>query len=81
MPDVLQRYNWNGESRQLGSCWRMHTNKRNAECELWTHILGWELRLIVSGELLQSQVCRTQEEVFDTFEQWKAAMLWEGVDS
>ena len=55
--------------------------KRKASCELWTHVLGWELRLVASGELLRSQVCRTQEEVFDTFEQWKAAMLEKGMDT
>ena len=27
------------------------------------------------GELLRSQVCRTQDEVFGAFEQWKVAML------
>ena len=78
MPDVLQRFKWNGEPRQIGTCWRFRKSKRKAQCELWSHIVGWELRLIASGELLQSQVCRTQEEVFDTFEQWKAAMLEKG---
>jgi hypothetical protein len=78
MPDVLQRFNWNGQPRKIDICWRLHKAKRKAECEMWSHILGWELRLIASGELLQSQVCRTQDEVFDTFEQWKAAMVGRG---
>ncbi len=36
------------------------------------------LQLHASGEMLQTQVCRSQDEVFNTFEQWKAAMLEKG---
>lgn len=31
---------------------------RAVGCELWTHVLGWELRLTSGAALLQSQVCR-----------------------
>ena len=43
-----------------------------------THQLGWELRLDVAGSLQRSQVCRSQDEVLDTADQWKAAMLEKG---
>jgi hypothetical protein len=33
------------------------------------------MRLLVGQELVQSQVCRNQDEVFTTGEQWKAAMI------
>jgi hypothetical protein len=49
-----------------------------AECALWTNPLGWELRLVSGKELLQSAVCRSQDEVFDTTEKWKAAMMEKG---
>jgi hypothetical protein len=55
----------NGTPRELGACWVLRKGKRQARCEMWSHVFGWELRLIASGELLRSQVCRTQEEVFD----------------
>jgi hypothetical protein len=40
-------------------------NGREAMCKLRTHQLGWELLLFVGSqrEIVQSQVCRTQEEV------------------
>jgi hypothetical protein len=48
-------------------------------CELWSHEFGWELRLVVDGgELTRSQVCRSQDEVLDVTEQWKAAMVGKG---
>jgi hypothetical protein len=43
--------------------------------------LGFELRLTAANELLQSHVCRSQDDVLSTFEQWQAAMLEKaGVD-
>jgi hypothetical protein len=34
--------------------------------------------LEIVGSLQRSQVCRTQDEVLDTTEQWKAAMIEKG---
>jgi hypothetical protein len=40
---------------------------------------GWELRLMIDGGILQrSQVCRSNEEVLDIQELWKAAMVGKG---
>ncbi len=49
-----------------------------AACRLVTHALGWELRLEVAGSLQMSHVCRARDEVLDTSEQWKAAMVEKG---
>jgi hypothetical protein len=52
---------------------------RQAVCELWSHQLGWELRLVIDGgELTRSQVCRSNDEILDMQEQWKAAMIGKG---
>jgi hypothetical protein len=40
-----------------------------------SHQFGWELRLEADGELITSQVCRNNEQVLTTHEQWKKAML------
>jgi len=80
--DVLQRANWYGEPTNLGDTFRVHKQKcghqLEAACRLVTHALGWELRLEVAGSLQRSQVCRSQDEVLDTSEQWKAAMMEKG---
>ncbi len=57
----------------LGEGWRLHKQicgrARQAVCELWSHQLGWELRLVIDGgELTRSQVCRSNDEILDTQE-------------
>ena len=44
---------------------------------LLTHQLGWELR-IDSGDLLMTQVCRTDQDIEDVSAAWKAAMMEKG---
>ena len=79
---ILQRADWNGRPRALGDTFRLHKERcgrhLEATCQLVTHALGWELRLEIAGALQRSQVCRSQDEVLDTSEQWKAAMVDKG---
>jgi hypothetical protein len=81
-PDVLQRPAWTGEPKVLGDTFRVHKDRGGqlleAACRLVTHQLGWELRLEMAGSLQRSQVCRTQDDVLDTTEPWKAAMVEKG---
>jgi hypothetical protein len=55
--------------------WTLQRGRQTAECVVWPHVFGWELRLIVGAELLQSQVCRSNEDLITTQEQWHSAML------
>lgn len=77
---VLQRPIWDGKPIYLSDTFRLKKGDRTATCELWTHEFGWELRLKtgVAGELPRTQVCRSEEEVLSTTEQWKAAMVERG---
>ena len=78
--EVLQRLDWPGSPVELGELFVLTKNKSKARCALLSHQFGWELRLFVGGQLevVQSQVCRSQDEVPDTSEQWKAAMIEKG---
>jgi hypothetical protein len=42
------------------------------------HPFGWELRLEASGEMIQTQLCRSQNEWVKLFGEWKAAMIEKG---
>ena len=57
----------------LGELFILHKNRRPAKAVIFTHLLGWEVRLMIGAqsEVVQTHVCRTQEEVFTTGEQWK----------
>ena len=77
---VLQRHDWHGTPRELGELFILHKDRREARAVLVTHQLGWEVQLLVGTQLevVQTQVCRSQDEVFTTGEQWKVAMMEKG---
>jgi len=77
---VLQRPDWHGSPIELGELFILKKNGREATCKLRSHQFGWELLLFVGQQLevVQTQVCRTQDEVLTTGEQWKAAMMEKG---
>ena len=67
-------------AQELGDLFRQTKNRREARAVIYTHQLGWEVRLLIGCQLetMQSQVCPTQDEVLTTGEQWKAAMREKG---
>jgi hypothetical protein len=77
---VLQRPHWHGTPIELGDLFRLTKNRREARAVLFTHQLGWELRLLVGAQLevVQTQVCRDQEEVLRTGEGWKKTVVEKG---
>jgi hypothetical protein len=78
---VFQRPDWYGEPKELGELFILaKKNNLRARCLLYSHQFGFELRLVAGahGELLRSQVCRTDAEILDTQETWKVALLAEG---
>jgi hypothetical protein len=77
---VLQRLDWYGSPVDLGDVFILKKNRREATCKVRTHQFGWELVLFIGrqAEIVQSQVCRSQDDVLATTEQWKAAMLAKG---
>ena len=77
-PEVLQRLTWNDTPRELGDLFVVTKGEKTARCQLVLHQLGWQCRLLADKELLQSQVCKDQDSVFTTGEQWKAAMIEKG---
>jgi hypothetical protein len=78
---VLQRPDWNGAPVELAELFHLAKgNNRRVRCLILSHKFGFELRLVFGSrpELLRSQVCRTDDEVLTTGEEWKASMIEEG---
>ena len=78
--DGLKRYDpWVG-SEMIGDCFVLKRDDRQARCEVRTHPSGWELRLagVLQDGFDLTQVCRTQREVFETADKWKAKMHTRG---
>jgi hypothetical protein len=74
---VQQRSDWYGEQQQLSRAWTLFKGSKTAKCAVWSHQLGWELRLTIGPEFIQSHVCRSQTELIEIQER-KAAMLTKG---
>jgi hypothetical protein len=76
----LQRPHWHGFPVELGELFILKKNGRKATCKLRSHQFGWELRLFIGAqaEVVQTQVCRSQDQVRTAAEQWKAAMAEKG---
>jgi hypothetical protein len=79
-PQVLQRLTWDRVSREMGDLFVLRTNRRESRAIIFSHVFGWEVRLVLGAqrELVRSQVCRSQEEVFSAGEEWKEALIVQG---
>ena len=71
------REHWNGHPVELGAAWTLRKGEKEARCSLWSHPLGWEMRLFTTDSL-GSQVCRSLDEILETQEAWKMALIEKG---
>jgi hypothetical protein len=69
---------WDGQARAVSFVWRLTKGARHAECRLWTHPVGAELRVDVGGELLRSEAGREPLALLDTAATWKAQFQKKG---
>jgi hypothetical protein len=75
---VFQRSGWDGTPREVAVWWRLKKGQPRAVCRMWTHVFGHELRLEVKKQLVDSQVCKTDDEVLACQERWRAALEAKG---
>ena len=76
--EVLQRPFWDGVPEDLGSWWTLRKRDHVATCRMYSHQLGWELRLDVDRDIARTAVCRIQSEMFDTEMEWRLALEGKG---
>ena len=76
---VLRRPDWHGSPVDLGELFILKKNGREATCTLRSHQFGLDLLLFVGRQLeVVQSVCRSQDEVLTTGEEWKTAMIEKG---
>jgi hypothetical protein len=71
---VLQRPDWYGAPVRLSMVGTLTKGPRTIQCVLYSHQFGWELRIAYVNTLVRSQVCRSEDDVLATQEQWRGAM-------
>lgn len=75
---ALKRYDFYSGPKSLGDLWTLKRDHLNMRCALSTHSLGWELRLTSNTTLLRSQVCKTETDVYNMSDAWKAEATLKG---
>ena len=74
MNTTPQREFWNGKPAVLETLWTLKKQGKVARLLVLSHELGRELK-IESGDILLTQVCRSDREIEDVSAAWKAALL------
>ena len=77
-PPVLQKYDYYQGPKSLGDVWTLTKGQLKLRCALATHRLGWELRLTAGANFLRSRVCKSEKEVFETHQAWRAEAIAKG---
>lgn len=57
---------------------QLQNGVRTAACESRSARTGWEVRLLVQGDVWYADRCSTWPQVIDTAERWKRALLAKG---
>lgn len=74
---IPQREHFNG-AELLSPVWTVRKGRKSATCQAWSHQFGFELRVTISHELVQSQVCCSQPDMITLQEEWRAAFVAKG---
>jgi hypothetical protein len=78
VPTLIPRREFFTQAERLSTAWMLTKGTKTATCEAWSHVFGVELRALVGAELVQSQVCRSQEDVIRVQDEWRAAFEAKG---
>jgi hypothetical protein len=77
--DQLPRRDWTGTPVLIGIGWTMRRPRRAAvSLALYTHAVGWELRLEGQHAFPRSRICQTKEEVAIAAEEWQQMLEIDG---
>jgi hypothetical protein len=74
----LRPYDQHRRVEILGEMWHLTRKTHNLRVQVRTHPLGWELRAFVGLEVHRSQVAKTEADVFDASDKWKAEAVGKG---
>ena len=63
---------WDGQERDVALVWRLTRDNTGAECRLWTHPIGVQIRVDVEGEFVRSEAGRDPLPLLELAAAWKA---------
>lgn len=75
---TIRPYNEPRKVEIIGDVWTMTRKGSSLRLQLRTHPLGWELLAFVGVEMHRSQVVKTEAEIGDLSDRWKAEAVAKG---
>ena len=75
---TLRPYDPHRKVQILGEMWHLKKGEQNLRVQVRTHELGWELRAFVGLDMHRSLVIKTESEVSNVSESWKAEAIAKG---
>jgi hypothetical protein len=73
---------WSGDPIKCGDLFTLRNTtilgEHLAVCQLWTHRLGLELKLLIDDALSRFQICRTEEGCWESAGAWRLEMQGKG---
>jgi hypothetical protein len=75
---TLARYVYYQGPQKLGDLWTLTRGALTMRCALVTHAHGWEIKLTAGSGFSRVEVCKSQREVFDTSDAWRAEATSKG---
>jgi hypothetical protein len=73
---------WSGDPIKCGDLFTLRNTtvlgEHVAVCQLWTHRLGLELRLLIDDALGRFQICRSEDACWESAGAWRIEMIGKG---
>jgi len=63
---------------EMGVMWTVVKDDQWCRCVLRSHPMGWELRKVLNDDLLRSEVCKHQGDVFTLAAKWQKEAIEKG---
>ena len=74
---LLTRPEWNGTPGEQAKARRLQKGVHEASCSIWSHPLGWELRLMIDGEH-RTEAFRDDRWVIEVAKEWQTQFRAKG---
>ena len=70
--NVFNVLKFDGKPREVALVWTLSKRGRHAECRLWTHPKGAEIRVEAAGEFVRSEAGGDALALIELSTEWKA---------
>lgn len=78
MPALIRPREEFSQPEPVSHVWTLSKGTKRARCEVWTHLHGFELRLLVGAQQTLSTIRRLEEDLIRVDQEWRSMLEAEG---